>query len=64
MTFKDTKEGETHSYNDGCGDLEHNDPLLIKVLKMPVTYQRLQNKMYDAGLRDMRDKVIKLIREQ
>lgn len=24
--FKDTKEGQTHSYNDGCGEPEHNIP--------------------------------------
>lgn len=23
--FKDTKNGETHSYNDGCGEPAHND---------------------------------------
>ena len=25
MPFKDTKEGQTHSFNDGCGEPEHND---------------------------------------
>ena len=25
--FKDTKEGETHSYNDGCGEPAHNPKL-------------------------------------
>ena len=25
--FKDTKEGQTHSYNDGCGEPEHNDTI-------------------------------------
>ena len=25
MPFKDSKEGQTHSYNDGCGEPEHND---------------------------------------
>ena|SRR3990167_4985334 len=24
MPFKETKEGQTHSFNDGCGELEHN----------------------------------------
>jgi len=24
--FKDTKEGQTHSYNDGCGEPAHNSP--------------------------------------
>ena len=23
--FKDTKEGQTHSFNDGCGEPQHND---------------------------------------
>ena len=23
--FKDTKEGQTHSFNDGCGEPEHNN---------------------------------------
>jgi hypothetical protein len=23
--FKETNEGQTHSYNDGCGDPEHNN---------------------------------------
>lgn len=27
MPFKDTKEGETHSYNDGCGEPAHNSKL-------------------------------------
>ena len=22
--FKDSQEGQTHSFNDGCGELEHN----------------------------------------
>lgn len=25
MPLKDTKEGETHSFNDGCGVGEHNN---------------------------------------
>lgn len=25
--FKDTKEGKTHSYNDGCGEPAHNPKL-------------------------------------
>lgn len=25
MPFKDTQEGTTHSYNDGCGDPTHNN---------------------------------------
>lgn len=25
MPFKDSQEGQTHSYNDGCGCPEHND---------------------------------------
>ena len=24
--FKDTSSGTTHSYNDGCGEPEHNKP--------------------------------------
>lgn len=24
MPFKDTKDGQTHSFNDGCGEPEHN----------------------------------------
>lgn len=28
--FKDTKEGQTHSYNDGCGEPEHNDMSFIE----------------------------------
>lgn len=24
MSFKDSPEGQTHSYNDGCGEKEHN----------------------------------------
>ena len=27
MPFKDTTDGQTHSYNDGCGMPEHNDPI-------------------------------------
>lgn len=27
MPFKDTKKGETHSYNDGCGEPAHNHKL-------------------------------------
>lgn len=25
MTFKDSPEGQTHYYNDGCGETKHND---------------------------------------
>ena len=25
MTFKDTPDGQTHFYNDGCGEPEHNN---------------------------------------
>lgn len=25
MPFKETKEGQTHSFNDGCGEPEHNE---------------------------------------
>jgi len=25
MPFKETKEGQTHYFNDGCGIPEHND---------------------------------------
>ena len=25
MPFQDTKDGQTHSYNDGCGVKEHNN---------------------------------------
>lgn len=28
--FKDTKDGQTHSFNDGCGDPEHNFPARTK----------------------------------
>lgn len=24
--FKDTEEGQTHSFNDGCGEPAHNTP--------------------------------------
>ncbi len=27
MPFKDSLEGTTHSYNDGCGEPEHNKPI-------------------------------------
>jgi len=25
MPFKETKYGQTHSFNDGCGEEEHNE---------------------------------------
>lgn len=31
--FKETKEGSTHYYNDGCGDMEHNNKLEEKYIK-------------------------------
>lgn len=30
MPFKDTKEGQTHYENDGCGEPEHNKPMETK----------------------------------
>jgi len=32
--FKDTKEGETHSYNDGCGEPAHNPKLPQNIEKL------------------------------
>jgi hypothetical protein len=30
MTFRDTPDGQTHSFNDGCGEPLHNSPDLIQ----------------------------------
>ena len=32
--FKDSNEGKTHSYNDGCGELAHNQPQM-DISKLP-----------------------------
>lgn len=31
--FKDLPEGQTHSYNDGCGEPEHNKKSLSTIIK-------------------------------
>jgi hypothetical protein len=39
--FKDTLEGTTHSYNDGCGEPAHNTP------------KKTLRELYDSKLSDM-----------
>ena len=34
--FKDTKEGETHSFNDGCGEPQHNDMTTMTPLQKEI----------------------------
>lgn len=45
--FKDTKQGETHSYNDGCGEPAHNPKLPQHIEKRLV--EILDETLIDGG---------------
>ena len=40
MPFKETKEGQTHSQNDNCGEKSHNDSLDAMVRDFTSVYPR------------------------
>ena len=47
--FKDTKEGETHSYNDGCGEPQHNDMTTMTPLQKEIEAFREEFGTFTVG---------------
>ena len=50
MPFKESKEGQTHSQNDGCGEPEHNDMKSHKEIAQAII-KTLNTEISDSGER-------------
>ena len=59
--FKDLPEGQTHSFNDGCGEKEHNKcnavinalgPMICKA-DVPCRFHPKEKREWEEGLRDV-----------
>ena len=55
MPFKDLPEGQTHSYNDGCGEPAHNMPSIEKILEEFDREFASLNEIWRAGGHRMSD---------